>query len=117
MTSRHLACAMALLGLAGSAAISVREHMQVTVAGIQPLPGEGLVLRLLTKLRVQNPNDSPIEYRGVYVKIEVQGKTFATGVSDANGTVPAFGESVIDVPVTASAMRMAHQVFGVVRGG
>ena len=33
------------------------------------------------------------------------------------GTVPAFGESVIEVPLTASAMRMAHQVFGVMRGG
>ena len=117
MTSRHLAWAMALLCLAGCATISGRDPLQVTVAGIEPLPGEGLELRLLAKLRVQNPNDSPIEYRGVYVKIELQGKTFATGVSGASGTVPAFGESVIDVPVTASAMRMAHQVFGVVRGG
>ena len=77
----------------------------MTVAGIEPLQGEGIELRLLTKLRVQNPNDAPIDYRGVYVKIELQGKTFATGVTDATGTVPAFGESVIEVPVTASAMR------------
>ncbi len=33
------------------------------------------------KLRVQNPNDSAIEYDGVYLKLEVLDKTFATGVS------------------------------------
>jgi LEA14-like dessication related protein len=115
MSYRTLAFAITLSFLAGCATLRDHDPLQVTVAGIEPLQGEGLELRLLTKLRVQNPNDSPIDYRGVYVKIELQGKTFATGVSDASGTVPAFGESVIDVPVTASAMRMAHQFFGVGR--
>ena len=117
MNRRNFAFTAALLLLAGCTALPGHDPLQVTVAGIEPLQGEGMELRLLTKLRVQNPNDSAIEYNGVYVKIEVQGKTFATGVSDASGTVPAFGESVIDVPVTASAMRVAHQVFGVMRGG
>lgn len=116
MSGRHLALVMALLCIGGCTTLPSHDPLQVTVAGIEPLQGEGLELRMLTKLRVQNPNDSPIDYRGVYVKIELQGKTFATGVTDATGTVPAFGESVIEVPVTASAMRMAHQVFGVVRG-
>jgi len=116
MSGRHLALVMALLCTGGCTALPSHDPLQVTVAGIEPLQGEGLELRMLTKLRVQNPNDSPIDYRGVYVKIELQGKTFATGVTDATGTVPAFGESVIEVPVTASAMRMAHQVFGMVRG-
>ena len=35
-------------------------------------------------------------------------------MSNASGAVPAFGESLIEVPVTASAMRMAHQFFGLV---
>ena len=113
--NRHtLALAVALMCLAGCTTLPDRDPLQVTVAGIEPLPGEGLELRMLTRLRVQNPNDSPIDYRGVYVKIELQGKTFATGVTDATGTVPAFGESVIEVPVTASAVRMAHQFFGLV---
>lgn len=116
MSGRHLALVMSLLCIGGCTTLPSHDPLQVTVAGIEPLQGEGLELRMLTKLRVQNPNDSPIDYRGVYVKIELQGKTFATGVTDATGTVPAFGESVIEVPVTASAMRMAHQVFGVVRG-
>jgi hypothetical protein len=115
---RHLlVLAATLLVAGGCTTLGARDPLQVTVAGIEPLQGEGLELRMNVKLRVQNPNDSPIDYRGVYVKIDVQDKTFATGVTDASGTVPAFGESVIEVPVTASAMRMAHQVFGAMHGG
>ena len=89
-----------------------RDPLQVTVGGVESLPGEGLELRMLLKLRVQNPNDTPIDYDGVYVKLEVQGSTFATGVSEASGTIPRFGEAVIGVPVTVSALRMARQVMG-----
>jgi len=71
---------------------------------------------MMLRLRVQNPNDQPIEYSGVYVDLEVQDKTFATGVSEAGGTVPAFGEAVISVPVTVSMMRMAGQFIGVLDG-
>jgi LEA14-like dessication related protein len=108
---------MALLCLGGCATLPSRDPLQVSVAGIESMEGEGLELRLLTTLRVQNPNDAPIAYRGVYVRIELQGKTFATGVADEHGTVPAFGETVVDVPVTASAFRIASQFLGVVNGG
>jgi LEA14-like dessication related protein len=82
-----------------------RDPVQVYVAGIEPLQGQGLELRMLVKLRVQNPNDAPIEYDGVAIAMEVEGHTFASGVSDAAGSVPRFGESVISVPVTISALR------------
>jgi LEA14-like dessication related protein len=111
--------ALAPLSLHGCAIFQRSDPLQVTVAGIEPLEGEGqgLELRLLVKLRVQNPNDAPIDFNGVAVEMDVQGKTFATGVSDAAGTVPRFGETVITVPVTASAFRMLSQAFGLVRSG
>ncbi len=84
----------------------------MTVAGIEPLPGEGLELRLMVKLRVLNPNDVAIDFDGAYVKLEVQGKTFATGASDASGSMPRFGETIVSVPVTVSVLRMARQVIG-----
>ena len=51
------------------------------------------------------------------IKVESRLKrTFASGVSDAAGIIPRFGESVMDVPVTVSvldivsrAMRMAQE--------
>ena len=117
MTSRRLfLLAAAVLTLSGCASLPHKDPLQVTVAGIEGLPGEGMELRMLVKLRVQNPNDAPIEYRGVYVKIAVVAETFANGVADATGTVPAFGESVIEVPVTLSVLRMVRQVVGVLDG-
>jgi LEA14-like dessication related protein len=68
-------------------------------------------------LRVQNPNDSPVEYNGVAVQMEVQGKAFASGVTDAAGAIPRFGESVIEVPLTISAFRMVRQALGLMSGG
>jgi LEA14-like dessication related protein len=107
-----------LLGtLCGCASLQTRDPLQVTVAGIEPLQGQGMELRLLVKLRVQNPNDAPVDYNGVAVEMDVQGKTFGSGVSDAHGSVPRFGESVIEVPVTISAFRMARQALGMMRGG
>jgi LEA14-like dessication related protein len=101
----------------GCASMQTRDPLQVTVAGVEPLQGQGMELRLLVKLRVQNPNDAPVDYNGVAVEMDVQGKTFAKGVSDAHGSVPRFGESVIEVPVTASAFRMARQALGMMKGG
>jgi LEA14-like dessication related protein len=111
--------ALAPLSLQGCAIFQRSDPLQVTVAGIEPLEGQGqgLELRLLVKLRVQNPNDAPIDFNGVALEMDVQGKTFATGVSDASGTVPRFGESVITVPVTVSAFSMLGQAFALVRSG
>lgn len=116
LTRIAVAALAATLALAACSTLPGRDPLQVTVGGVEALPGEGLELRMLLKLRVQNPNDTPIEYDGVYVNLEVQGRTFATGVSDATGTVPRFGEAVISVPVTVSVMRMARQVMGMLDG-
>ena len=104
----------AVLALAGCAAIAAYDPLQVTVAGIEPMPeeGEGLEVRMLVKLRVQNPNADAIHFEGTYVKVEVQDRTFATGVSDAGGTVPGFGEAVVEVPVTVSMLRILRQIVG-----
>src|SRR5262245_14509047 len=107
----------AALILSACATLEGREPVQVTVAGIESLPGEGLEMRMLVKLRVQNPNDTPVEYDGVYVKLDVQDSTFATGVSDERGTIPRYGESVIGVPVTVSTLRLAARAIGFVLDG
>jgi LEA14-like dessication related protein len=108
---------LVVLGTGSCASLQSRDPLHVTVAGVEPLQGQGMELRLLVKLRVQNPNDAPVDYNGVAVEMDVQGKTFGTGVSDAHGSVPRFGESVIEVPVTISAFHMVRQVIGMMKGG
>ena len=97
----------------GCASLQGREPIQVIIAGVEPLQGEGLELRMLVKLRIQNPNDLPLDFNGVSVQMDVQGKRFATGVSGAGGTVPRFGETIVDVPVSISVFRIARQAIGV----
>ncbi|AOJ75247.1 LEA type 2 family protein [Burkholderia ubonensis] len=101
----------ALFMLGGCAGLT-REPVSVTVAGLDPLVGQGLEMRFMLKLRVQNPSDAPIEYDGIAVALELNGQPFASGVSDRAGVVPRFGEAVLDVPVSVSAFAAARQVWG-----
>jgi LEA14-like dessication related protein len=108
--------ASGLLLLAGCASLPHHDPLQVTVAGIEPLQGEGMEVRMLVKLRVQNPNDAPVDFDGVAVNLDVQGKSFASGVSDQAGAVPRFGETIVTVPVTISMLRMVRQFVTVLDG-
>lgn len=116
LSRRAILPALAALLLGGCATMPNYDPPDVTVAGIEQMQGEGMEVRLLVKLRVQNPNDAAIDYDGVAVKLEVMGKTFATGVSDQAGSVPRFGESVVAVPVTVSVLRMVRNLIGVLDG-
>lgn len=107
---------LVVLALGGCAGLPSKDPLQVTVAGVESLPGEGMEVRMLVKLRVQNPNPAPIDFRGAYLKLEVLDKTFATGVTNERGTVPGYGEAVIGVPVTVSVLRMVRQVVGMLDG-
>ncbi len=98
--------------LGGCAMLQPTEPLDVTVAGIESLPSEGMELRMAVKLRVVNPNDQPIDFDGLSVRLIVQGKTFATGVSDQRGTIPRFGTEVVTVDVTLSPLRVAWNAFG-----
>lgn len=98
----------------GCAGLLGREPIEVVVVGIEPLPGEGLEFRMLVKLRVQNPNETALEFNGVSVQMDVQGNRFATGVSDTAGSVPRFGETIVKVPMSISAFHMARQAIDVI---
>ena len=101
-----------LVWLVSGCALLQHDPLAVTVAGLEPLPGDGMEMRMLVKLRVQNPNDTAIEYDGVFVEMRVQGKPLASGVSDARGAVPRYGETVVAIPVTISVLNLARQAAG-----
>ncbi len=106
-----LLAALASVLLAACAALPGRDPLRVDVAGIEPIEGQGLELRLAVKLRVQNPNDDAVEYDGAALELEVNGKTLATGVSDHRGSVPRYGERVLVVPVSISALNAVRQAL------
>lgn len=98
--------------LAACATLPNSDPLSIDVAGIEPLPGEGLELRLAVRVRIQNPNDAAVEYTGAALSLDLNGRNLASGVSAAVGTVPRYGESVLTIPVTISAFDMARQVIG-----
>jgi len=91
--------------LLGCAGLPGRYAPRVNVAGIDSLPGEGLELRFMLKLRIQNPGDTDLPYDGVWAEIELRGQPLASG-----------GAAVMMVPVTASGLNIARQVIDVLRG-
>ena len=104
--------ALLALSLVACASLSDRDPLHIALAGLEPLPGEGLEVRFAVKLRVQNPNDSAVDFDGVALELEVNGRPLASGVSDQRGSVPRFGETLISVPVSISAFSAMRQAWG-----
>ncbi len=111
-----LLAALISLLLAACAALPGRDPLRVELVGIEPIEGQGLELRLAVKLRVQNPNEGAIEYDGTALELEVNGKTLATGVSDQRGSVPRYGERVLVVPVSITALNAVRQALAIADG-
>ena len=119
LASGRLTAVAALLaaGLCSCMTLSPNsDPLNVSVAGVEPLEGEGLELRLAVKVRIQNPNDSPVEYNGVALTLDLNGKKFGSGVSAETGTVPRYGDTVVTIPITVGAFNIARQALGLVTG-
>jgi LEA14-like dessication related protein len=79
--------------LSGCASLTNLTAPRVSLAGIESLPGEGLELRLMLKLRVQNPGDADLRYDGIWAEVELRGQPLASGGAPVTGVVPRFGEA------------------------
>ncbi|PVZ20274.1 MULTISPECIES: LEA type 2 family protein [unclassified Pseudomonas] len=106
-----LATSLTLL-LSGCALFSPSDPVTVNVVGIDPLPGQDLEARMAVHLRLQNPNDRPIDYDGVALSLEINGQPLANGVSDQHGQVARYGEAMLTVPVSISAFSVLRQAVG-----
>lgn len=116
MPARLAALAILLLALAGCAGLGLRDPVSVNVVGLEPMKGEGMETRFALKLRVQNPNENPVEYDGVFVELDVAGSRLASGVSDQRGVVPRYGEAVITLPMSVSIGAMIRQAIDLATG-
>jgi LEA14-like dessication related protein len=101
-----------LLSLSACALFPNRDPLNINVVGIEPLQSQGMEIRFAVKIRVQNPNDSSIDYNGVALDLEVNGQPLASGVSDQSGSIGRFSETVLTVPVSVSAFSVLRQTLG-----
>lgn len=100
------------LSLSACALFPQRDPLQITVVGIDPLPSQDLEVRFAVKLRVQNPNDSAIDYDGLALNLTVNGQPLASGVSNEHGRLERFSETVLNVPLSVSAFSVLRQTLG-----
>ncbi len=110
-------CTALALSIAGCASMVHHDPVRIDVVGLEPLQGQGMEMRFNVKLRLQNPNEAAIDYNGIAIELDLNDKSFATGVSSQSGRVDRFGEAIILVPVTVSAFAAARQVLRMAEGG
>ncbi len=109
---RSLLASLLVITLSACALFPNRDPLNINVVGIEPLPGQGLEVRMAVKLRLQNPNETAIDYTGVALDLDVNGRLLASGVSDQHGTIGRFSEGVLVVPVSVSAFAALRQAVG-----
>jgi len=112
---RWLALTLPALALGGCSSLPFGDPPRVNLVGLQSLPGEGLELRFMAKLRLQNPNSQLLDYEGVSLELDLRGQTFASGVAPLAGQVPGYGEALLEVPVSVSGFTIARQILDLIR--
>lgn len=104
------AAALCLSLFSGCAGLSgIDAPPRVNLVDLRPVEINLLEQRYRARLRIRNPNDAPLKVRGLDYTIYINERKFADGVSDRRFTVPAYGESVIEVTLSSSLFRLLEQ--------
>jgi LEA14-like dessication related protein len=109
---RRLLIALVPLALLAACATPRTAPLMVNIAGVERIEGGPMELRFVAKLRVQNPNDSAVEFSGATADLILNGKTIGSGVSDGQGFAPRMGETFVLIPITVSALGDVRQAIG-----
>jgi LEA14-like dessication related protein len=81
----------------GCATLSGLDAPRVNVSNITPQEMTLFEQQFLVQLRIQNPNDVDLEVKGLTFDLDLNGKPFASGLSNKSVTIPRFGSGVVDV--------------------
>lgn len=110
------ACVLVGLALAAGGCASLGfpgEPIEVNLVALTPLPSTAFEHRLRVDLRLRNPNDRAYEIDGMRFVLEVNGKRLASGMSDAEATLPRLGEVVVPVTTTTTLLDLVNQIVTV----
>ena len=86
------------------------EAPRVSITAIDLVDAGVLEQRYQIKLRVQNPNDFDFSINGLQFEIKLNGKSFATGVSNHAVNVPRFGSAVLNLEAMSTLAGLARQL-------
>ena len=106
-----------MLVVAGCATLSGLETPRVNISNITPQDMTLFEQKFLVQLRIQNPNDVPLEVKGMTFNLDLNGKSFATGLSNQQVTIPRFGSEVVEVEVFSGLTGILKQFQSFAAGG
>ena len=99
--------------LAGCAGIGKSlEPPRVSLADIRVEDFTGFETVFQIQLRIINTNDVDLKVKGIEADLEINGQSFATGVSSTPVKIPSFGTELVTVEVYSSVIKMFRSVYG-----
>ena len=112
---RSLACcvslAMIMSGLVGCAGMGQgMESPRINIANVTPREVKLFEQVFDLELRIQNPNDLPLEINGLAFDLELNDRRFATGVSKQSLFVDRLSSGVIRVEALTTLWGFIQQV-------
>ncbi len=117
MTPRRVAWARRALLVAGALALAgcagmggKMEPVSVTVSDLRMGTAGILEQQYFVKLRVQNPNDTELQVKGVSFTLDLNGESFAKGAGGEELTVPRFGSAITEVETVSGLGGILKQV-------
>ena len=106
-----LCLSIAFSSLVGcSGLLQTLEHPRINIANITAREVKVFEQVFDLELRIQNPNDLPLEINGLAFEMEVNDKRFATGVSNQNVTVDRLSSAVVHVEAITTLWGVLRQI-------
>lgn len=102
--------ALSLTLIACASLMPKSDQIKVTMVDVRPLESTLMEQRFQIKLRLQNRSRQVLAFDGMSFDLELNGKDFASGVSNTAVTIPAFDEAVIELKVSSSLFGVIRQV-------
>jgi len=109
---RLLAAALlaALVLAFGACATRDSPALDVQLASVAVVDASLLEQRFMLTLRFTNRTDRDVAVDGLTFRLDINGREFATGVSNQAFTVPRFGEARIDAAATSTLSGVLGQI-------
>lgn len=107
----HLLALLILTGVSGCATLGPDfEPPRISVVSLEPDSVTLLEQKYLIQLRIQNPNEQPLAIRGLHYDLELNGRSFLSGVSGDALAIPPFSDAVIRTEGVSTLFGFLRQI-------
>ena len=93
---------------------------KVDVVGIESAEGGGKAFQFRIKLRILNPNATPLKLAGIYYVLTIEGLDVVSGTAKDLPEIAGYGEQLVSVSAAASlinSIRLATELINKPRDG